>query len=1219
MRQNIFPVIALLVFCCLAISGQTAATDNLSQKFVDLPSPGFARPSVEPETKERPPEFFDDEKPPPDDAPIEDLLAYWGDQYGGIFATQFRPKPSAKTMERILDYCEENPESAARYMTIFPPKPEFADRIQKLYDDMVKAGNGDNYRLKEWLKYNSTHYEDELLQTANNIKDENNYVQNENQYVLRALARVDWDAALPIISRLESDPTNPYAQILAKWVSYQHAIDTGDFATESAYRHDLQKIVENSHAPWAQRDLAMDSLTLSDDWEGRDDWYVSLLEDESLLNIQENGYTGLTTLITNSPKKKWVEKMIGLTKSSNFVVRSAAVRNLMSIYREGDSEVAKALLPWLSNPAWAKSANEGERSSLIRFYGEADVPEAVPDLILIVLNDEENRDTAATALTRYKDPRAIPALKFVLSTRETHEDRVIYIGALLACGGFTDGEQMAALEAYARMISTEEGKKLVDAFEDPDVEEDMDDVNTGDSSDGDSDAPRVAAASRTKPANRPLPLQITIGSVIAAQEEPSEGLVQRAIERLKALRRTSPAVAETLAEIMEKWKGRAMYLEMLRRIRSGEANIDDYLNALASRVEMRDKVDSELSIMRSGSGVSRAISACIAEDRNEYLSILGGEDITAKIWMLGCTRLLRAKLPVNEVGELLNTPNALLSRAAERYLESEDSLEARKLVLGKNKNEEKILGARYAFVPDVKTIYASAALSDLFTSVTGKGFSAEIDTVFRKKEGPLQKEMKDDPEMLAIYAFLPSAETGAKIIRAYKGKIVLTYYEDTARYREKTLDAKEYEVFYNFIVGNNIDGMQPKIVCEDGCPSNEFVMFGRDGGRRVFYAADSAPSPLNGLEEIFNSFLTSEDVKLRYKLSDAVTGLEMLWTNPNLPARAVWAKNGDIRLLVEDHIRKTEIIREMQAAAERIAGSGLDEAAQTARSRVEEQKMLDAKYGHFSWRKLENEHADTPAAQPPETPFLYDNSQVPETLDIRPAPRGWQVRSGTSEIRVGEYYEPGLFRLTRGKPPVKLKEGFYETPIVTADGLWAVVSKTEEDSELPNLVRVNLQTGREYKINLPPSEIISPVAFISSYNRVLVYQPGKAISSGGTGEAPRWNGDSEPEVVRAPGQYFLLDAATGLFQRVRGEFRPLEQQTYRPLQPTGVPGESWAAIYDAKIGGTTIGRYSEKTFSFKPGLTLPSIKLDSMDFWIDQAGGKLYFVYEGHLLSLPVK
>ena len=103
-----------------------------------------------------------------------------------------------------------------------------------------------------------------------------------------------------------------------------------------------------------------------------------------------------------------------------------------------------------------------------------------------------------------------------------------------------------------------------------------------------------------------------------------------------------------------------------------------------------------------------------------------------------------------------------------------------------------------------------------------------------------------------------------------------------------------------------------------------------------------------------------------------------------------------------------------------------------------------------------------------------------------------------------------------------------------------------------------------------------------------------------------------------PDSMFLIDAATGVMQPTRGEFRPLSQVTFRPLQKTTRPNEFWAAIIDAEKGSTQVGIYDIKVFGFKPVLTLPKIAFNSMDMFVDETGHKVYFVYRGHLLSVPL-
>ena len=98
----------------------------------------------------------------------------------------------------------------------------------------------------------------------------------------------------------------------------------------------------------------------------------------------------------------------------------------------------------------------------------------------------------------------------------------------------------------------------------------------------------------------------------------------------------------------------------------------------------------------------------------------------------------------------------------------------------------------------------------------------------------------------------------------------------------------------------------------------------------------------------------------------------------------------------------------------------------------------------------------------------------------------------------------------------------------------------------------------------------------------------------------------------------LLDPSTGDLQPVAGEFRPIAQQGYRPLQGTGRPNEFWAAIYDPEKNVTEVGYYETRTFGFRPILKLPKIKFNSMSMYVDEPANKLYFVYRGHLLTLPL-
>jgi hypothetical protein len=83
-------------------------------------------------------------------------------------------------------------------------------------------------------------------------------------------------------------------------------------------------------------------------------------------------------------------------------------------------------------------------------------------------------------------------------------------------------------------------------------------------------------------------------------------------------------------------------------------------------------------------------------------------------------------------------------------------------------------------------------------------------------------------------------------------------------------------------------------------------------------------------------------------------------------------------------------------------------------------------------------------------------------------------------------------------------------------------------------------------------------------------------------------------------------------------FAPLCQEGKRFLQPTNTPNEFWAAIPDRTTNQTQVGRYNLNDFSYKPLLQAPHISFDSTSMWIDEGAARMYVVYQGQLLRLPL-
>jgi hypothetical protein len=220
----------------------------------------------------------------------------------------------------------------------------------------------------------------------------------------------------------------------------------------------------------------------------------------------------------------------------------------------------------------------------------------------------------------------------------------------------------------------------------------------------------------------------------------------------------------------------------------------------------------------------------------------------------------------------------------------------------------------------------------------------------------------------------------------------------------------------------------------------------------------------------------------------------------------------------------------------------------------------------------------------------------------------WKSRNANLEIHTDEN---ALYKTSRGLK-TKVRTGVYYNPVLTANGNWVVVTKSIEYEQ--SLVRINLLTNKEFKLKLP-NEVpnVKAESFVTPINKMLIFA-GYDYSRGDDYESEV---EAKKDVeTKKEGTYYLLDVETGVFQEVKGEISPLTQQTFRPLQPTANPNEFWAAIKSEK--STEFGRYDSKLLKFKSSLKLPEILFNSMDMFVDEKEAKIYFVYERHLLRIPL-
>lgn len=1248
----------LLLSAAFIFSAASNAKEDVVSQLLKVPAPPPPNPLVPPR-QIRSESFFSKRRVPPDDAPIRELMDYWRYQSAQHSDLRYTPTPTPRVMDRLRAEIAKDPTSVTSFLNIFRDSADGAEFVRNLYENWP-PDEKDEEREKEtveaWLSTQSPQFVSKLEKAASRAGDRGEYVANHEQ--LLTLAKHDWDAARPTVDRLYADGGQPTSRVMAMWALYAHSLKENSLGDIDRYRDELKAVVEDKKATPGMRDLAFDALVKEKEWSGRDEWYYTLLEDETLADLRVNGssYTGLTTLILSSHPDKYADKMIELVRSTNPVVRRAAARNLGVLIDEERPDIIKALLPWLEDPKWAIDTN-ASRQKLIQALQKVKVPESVPALINLLdeketyyINPNSNaasnvafnalanaanaianaanmaagddwesspanhspytmngannasnfkgkavthyprRSEAVNALRMQEDIRAVPALRRILGETERYEKSSV-IRAILHCKGYTVAEQANALETLAR-ISREQMARVL-AEQGIDAAGYTANTSNGVSSNVVTGLGESYSRGISEIMGGPKGVDFLLGSELLQISEPGDPLVREIIARMTLLEKREPEIAQAMRGFLLMWKGAAVNSLLLKDLKDGKSEVYSIVKMLSIRRVLQERHAGEISDAAKAGQVPAAIAACLRESEDDYAAILKNEDAEAKAAMFGCARLIRAKLPIKEVAKSLSHQDKRLIAAAESYLESEDSQEARNIVLSLHPNDAKVMGATTGFWPEARL--PMLGLSDLFDSVSGNSSNAsspmlDVLTSLRgtevdKSEKPLREEIKKDADLVGLYSYQDN------VVRIYKTKITYEWGIDPSRFHERTLSKEEFDEFTGFLAAEDVDNLAPFLDCEEYCDQNELLMLGKSGGRRVFVTAKRLPDFFVRLAREFE-VLRQGTSKLKYRLEKDVPGLEILLAEEGREAMTVWSSGGDIRVVVGDAAKRRAIEKELEAAGEAEEDeeeSGDEESYYGGEKMFEEQQRR--RFDSLAWFTFEAGRLGGPALQPPDVEFI----PVRDSLAVTAERERWKTKAAGVEFRLDG---DALHKFAGGKL-LKVKDGNYISPVITANGKWLFVSKYSDNGI--ELVRINVATNREFPFKSDKFPAVRAIAFVASTNKILA--------------SPIMSEDYEDH---SPGRtrMFWIDPDTGVAQLANGEFSPLEQQTFRPLQAGPGPNEFWATM--PKENATQVGIYSTRTFSFKPVLTVPKIRFDSMDMWVDQARDKVLFVYNGHLLSLPL-
>ncbi|MGH9766444.1 MAG: HEAT repeat domain-containing protein, partial [Blastocatellia bacterium] len=926
----------------------------------------------------------EEEKPPADDTPIKDLVAYWSERGNG--AELDAKGPSDKVRQLLLKATEDRPELAISLINFLPETTDAHDRLYKLLEEESEDESYWKRFLRDWLQHNSRYFRDELIEAARGA-DEDGPASSEN---LRSLARLDWEAARPILESYASAGKADLTPI-AIALLYEHAEQGGDSPRAENYRALLKAIVANRQSPQGARPTALFSL-MTTEWNGQEEWVVSLFADPTLNNLREDeeedaaktkdepdpkaeravegevnlewatGFGNLShALDLNS--ERWFPVVSNLVGHNHRTVHQSAVRCLVKFLSDGSSdkkkrqEMAQRLAPWLTEPNWAAA---DDRSSFIQSLVDLQAPELLSGLVWVLDHDEsqENRAAAAEALTQYRDARAIPAMRRALEKEKDEERRDKIVTALAECGGLSDDEMAAAIEAYAKVMVRDGG------------EEEINQSRYGDS-------------------EKPLPLNVSIGRILSESEtiEATEGLAIKLFERAKALRTTQPAVARQILRSIEGVPLRVAEIDLVERLSEGWADVDSITLALENRDSLKKSAGDELYRLIKQGGYAAGIAAAILNDDRERKDALEGQDAKAQLALLACSRYLRDKLPVELAGKLLDSPNRALAKAAESYLEVEDSAAARKMVLARHPGEAYILGYKEVI---------------LFAP-------GPIEAPSQPWEERMRREIKSRNGAREIYAVLmansPEIERGV-IVRVRNGKAEISVHETEGRRAVRWLTAGELEDLRSFTSRQEVEDLGPEIYGEApdrGRMNYQYLRLTKDGGRRIVLdALRRAPKNPMLHEEIsglFHRLSRSGEFITRYAIEDKIPGVEVILADKKQQALMVCGEGPVIRVLVgeKDAVYKHSLA---EAAPE---------------------------WREFSSGKLGRVTDDPPACRV----LSMISPLMKNRWNDHYGELSLPTRSGDAWVYSSFGKDAGVWKIEPGSEPAKILSGPYYTPLIT--------------------------------------------------------------------------------------------------------------------------------------------------------------------------------------------
>jgi len=1068
---------------------------------------------------------------PDDSADIAKLLRYWQASY-----ERHADIPSPAVRERLLAYCEAHPELFEKVSRWFDPaQGDIVKRIAQLHE-RLPSDKEEEKKIKAavrfWLMTEAGKYPDELQAEAEAF-----FQQPDDERLgacFEALQRLEPATAAEMLLKHADDPS-PAGRCAA--LIRLHAMKD---ALADKWRAGLQKLV-TSQAPTEIRVSALKEV-IKVEWPGRTEWILGLFKDADLGTVSpEYGSEEPLAAIVRAQPDFWVPKIIPLVGSQNRTVHDNAVRCLVQFNLEDKRQDAmQPLLPWLFNPRWALNEGDYGRLRVLQTLDKINLPESVPGLLWAAEHDSDAwLAAAASALVHYHATQAVPLLRKALQREPDARYRRNIIRSLLDLGGVPVEEQAAAVENYAAQTLTKEGREALANESLPPVLPDKIPTSA-------TDGVRLAMSLALVESGRPH----------------SEALAQALIQRIGELRVENPPLTEAIEDLVSLWDTPASTKLALERLRSGRFAA----RWVATLLEENHLPAADLEALTNLPGRSAALVATLLNDEKRMRAIFEGSDPVAQAMLLASVRLQRKPLPLAEVARLLDSKNILCARAAERYLEAEDSKEARTLLLRRFQGEARILGARMSHDPGH---YSSDSMNEI--------------------ENKLRERVLTSKSPLTIYALISAGywgDNGQVWVEVKNDRASLINEQGNGRFRTRDLTPREFAGLTQFVSHNQVDELPPLTLDVYDGIQYEYVSLTSAGGRRVFMNNPGSyrnhgekewdkDSVYVCLVDLFQKLTDDQSgLSVNYLAATQVKGLKIIVPKEQMNVRTVMMHHG--RLIMHAVLPGDENAR---------------------------------------WMPVKDRERSKPVTDGPE--FTLPNGGFSEDFSVSEhwLNASWLAAVGDGFVRPAHRKKDdlhGLWLCREGNEPKLIAKGVYASPIASADGRWIVAAHALGTSwAQPNdVVRINALTHEIIPLKLAPADEFNPVTRLPQSGKILVHRVRDAPAPG-----------FEPKQGPEKDEYHLLDPDTGTTERVTGEFRPLHDESWRPLQPTEQPGVVWAAVSKLNHGeveATTIGRYDLRTFVFTKVMEIPRMYFTSMNFWVDDQAHTVFLAVNGDLLSFPL-